>query len=85
MRLIDADAFRENWLTGGLNEHVYDTNDVLDSIDDAPTIDPVKHGRWIDRGREGLFCSVCNSRCLLNYESDYHPSAYCPHCGAKMQ
>lgn len=32
-RLIDANAFREDWLE-------YDTNSFLSSIDDAPTIDP---------------------------------------------
>lgn len=46
---------------------------------------PVKHGRWIDMGDNSApICSVCKSRALLNYESDYHKSDYCPHCGAKM-
>lgn len=47
-RLIDADAFRNEWLEDGENEYVYDTNAVLDSIDRQPTIDaePVRHGRW---------------------------------------
>ena len=39
-RLIDANAFREDWLKSGENEYVYDTNSFLSSIDDAPTIDP---------------------------------------------
>ena len=39
-RLIDANAFREDWLENGENEYVYDTNSFLSSIDDAPTIDP---------------------------------------------
>lgn len=38
MRLIDADAFRDWWLNNGENEHIYDTNDVLDSIDNWPTL-----------------------------------------------
>ena len=40
MRLIDADELREYWLCSGLNERVYDTNDVLYSIDDQQTINP---------------------------------------------
>lgn len=43
MRPIDADALRDEWLFNGLNEKVYNANDFLDSIDDQPTIDPVKH------------------------------------------
>lgn len=39
-RLIDANALRENWLENGENEYVYDTNSFLESLDDAPTIDP---------------------------------------------
>ena len=39
MRLIDADALREDWLENGLNERAYDTNDFLSSIDDAPTVE----------------------------------------------
>lgn len=41
MRLIDADAMREDWLENGENEHVYDTNAILASIDEQPTIEAV--------------------------------------------
>ena len=41
MRLIDADAMRNDWLENGENEYVYDTNVMLDSIDAQPTIDAV--------------------------------------------
>ena len=49
MRLIDADAMREEWLENGENEYVYDTNAFLDSIDAQPTIEavPVVHGEWL--------------------------------------
>ena len=40
MRLIDADELREYWLYNGLNERIYDTNDVLESIDEQPDVDP---------------------------------------------
>ena len=38
-RYIDADKLREYWLENGVNEHVYNTNSVLDSIDYQPTAD----------------------------------------------
>lgn len=40
IRLIDANALREDWLENGENEYVYDTNSFLSSLDDAPTIGP---------------------------------------------
>lgn len=42
MRLIDADAMRQDWMENGENEYIYDTNAVLDSIDAQPTV-----SRWI--------------------------------------
>lgn len=84
MRLIDADAMREEWLENGQNEYVYDTNAVLDSIDEQPTIEaePVRHGYWIKVGTscgiDILECSECHAR---------HPRKgdnYCRDCGAKM-
>lgn len=41
-RYIDADKMREEWLENGENEYVYDTNSVLDSIDEQPTADVVE-------------------------------------------
>ena len=38
-RYIDADKMREYWLENGVNENVYSTNDVLNSIDYQPTAD----------------------------------------------
>lgn len=47
-RLIDAEAMREYWLENGENEYVYDTNAVLDSIDEQPTVDAVEVVRCKD-------------------------------------
>lgn len=89
MRLIDADALREDWLENGQNEYVYDTNAFLESIDEAPTIEaePVRHGEWepvLDSVRNlptpvlsGWRCSECGRRI------DIHKEPYC-NCGAKM-
>ena len=47
---------------------------------------PLKQGQWEYKGEQkGYFCSVCRSGCLLNMESDWHLSKYCPHCGAYME
>ena len=86
MRTIDADALRDevdstlNWNTN--NEYnMY--SDVMDMIDDAPTIDvqPVKHGRWLVKFEGEIYefseCSECG-----NTESCETP--YCAQCGARM-
>lgn len=51
-RLIDADAMRKEWLENGENEFVYDTNAVLESIDEQPIIDPV-------HAAGGCYCREC--------------------------
>ncbi len=91
MRLIDANALREKaqWMEMPDNQGInFDVRAVsVSSIELAPTIDaePVRHGRWIWRGNDkGWFCSECESGCLLNMESDWHKSDWCPHCGCKM-
>ena len=57
---------------------------VRDVINDAPGIDPVKHGRWISIG-EGYHwrfeCSECHWKDGYPFD-DRH--SYCPCCGAKM-
>lgn len=44
-RMIDADAFRDWWLYNGSNERIYDTNDILDSIDNMPTL--TQSNEWV--------------------------------------
>lgn len=92
MRLIDADALREDWLENGQNEYVYDTNAFLDSIDTAPTIEaePVRHGEWDASGRYtfpdgslAVRCSECGCD-LEEHEYKEYWWHYCPVCGAKM-
>ncbi|MBR0320020.1 MAG: hypothetical protein IIX10_03080 [Clostridia bacterium] len=61
-RYIDADVMREEWLQSGENEHVYDTNAILESIDSQPTVDAVEVVRCKDckhRGTEGD-CPMCH-------------------------
>ncbi len=53
---------------------------------------PVRYGRWIsltDCSNAGVYCSICHKKV---YKEDYAwcnrknkvRSAYCPHCGSKM-
>lgn len=53
---------------------------VLDVIKAVPTIDPVKHGKWIEYPiADGMNqCSVCG---VLRFGD----SNYCPNCGADMR
>lgn len=82
MRLIDADELSEYWLYNGLNEKIYDTNDVLESIDEESTIDPESlrpTAHWISDsgGSTNVVCSACNAISFAAYN-------FCPHCGKRM-
>ena len=82
MRLIDADELRDYWLYNGLNEKIYDTNDVLESIDEQPTIDPESMrptAHWIrdSAGSTNVVCSACNAISFAAYN-------FCPECGKRM-
>lgn len=71
MRIIDADAFREWWLENGENEYVYDTNAILDSIDNWPTL--------TQPNEPGNPCDLC----VYNPPSSFagKPCTYCPATG----
>lgn len=47
---------------------------LAEDIRNAPTIDPVVHGRWLLDGR----CSECLENPLTTHRN------FCPNCGAKM-
>lgn len=53
----------------------------------APTIDPVRHGRWINESEEDE-CHNVECECSLCHHKDIHAVSaivpYCWHCGAKM-
>ena len=56
---------------------------ILDVIDQQPTIEPVRHGRWVYTGEWTLpECSVCRKVAHSALYGD--EDAYCPCCGAKM-
>lgn len=94
MRLIDADE-----LTEAIKNELWDWETVdgitattvlkqtISDIGNQPTVDaePIRHGHWEwKEDPYGFFetipvCSVCD--CTTKYRET---SAYCPHCGAKM-
>ena len=91
MRLIDADALKAEW-----PEPIdwMDREQVLRHItwfraviDNMPTIDPVKRGRWIhdgkrfESGNDWWHCSECGYSDVLNR---HNLPNYCPNCGARM-
>lgn len=84
-RYIDADEMRKDWLENGENEYVYDTNAVLDSIDNQPTADvaevvhaeAVKFYNDVYTGKLITTCSYCDGKISPK-------DKWCKHCGAKM-
>ena len=106
MRLIDADALLRD-IESEINKKtkvilLADYNyfycagmrNVIKLVKRLPTVDPVKHGRWIhidELPSGGYFkCSECNRQIFLNFEwkvSFENPAdeyRYCPGCGARM-
>ena len=88
MRIIDADAYRDEFMNGVYDELAddpdnYRANRIITLFDNAPTIDavPVRHGEWIFNGRfaelNHYACSNCN-------RTEFRMSDYCPNCGAVM-
>ena len=89
-RLIDADAFMKEirkWLG---NET--DFRSLQEVIAGMPTIDHVKHGKWIYKptsDHDGYIgCSNCDVHipsCKIFQRNEYtNTSKYCPNCGARM-
>lgn len=55
------------------------------SIEDLPTIDPVKHGKWIEINDDPWGTFECD-RCGYIVKDIYrYPPKYCPNCGARME
>ena len=90
MRLIDGDKLHDLLevrckLTSGTSRKAFGV--VIEDVCNAPTIDPVKHGRWVIT-RNGNFirntCSVCNSFLDSDDSCIMDTYSYCPSCGARM-
>lgn len=93
MRLIDADALEEgkfhsieNWTPIESASWQRGWNDAIDAIiNNAPTVDAVKHGHWIyeriNDTRGGSYSVVYCSNCQAHVP---WVTKYCLNCGAKM-
>lgn len=64
--------------------------DDTDRLRELPTIDTVKHGKWIND--KGLYrCSACDNLWttwwagVVPEERMYKEMKYCPNCGAQME
>ena len=86
MKMIDADAIRyEPMLSARGNGQYVDVMVAYkDQIDDMPTIEERKTGKWIQMevssGRDSWKCSVCGRRARGKLKN----LPYC-HCGAMME
>lgn len=99
MRLIDADALHADFINDllcikfgsalqGTPRSDIDVSNVLERIEEAPTIDavPVRRGEWLYNDMYLPNCAEC-SECGWKSSvsgaeiSSYH---YCPNCGARM-
>lgn len=87
-RLIYADKLKAHyaWWEGGSREMTMDEakSDFDSIIDLQPTVDPIKHGRWvIEPDATIMHCDVCGW--VFEYygglEEEWNN---CPHCGAQM-
>lgn len=61
-------------------------NMMLTAFQELPTIDPVKHGEWLNTTTDitNLLMNVC-SECGFQYPSAIRPRFnYCPNCGTRM-
>ena len=82
MRPIDADSLPREKMLAARGNGQYEDVDIVygDDIDNAPTIDPVRHGYWKETD-DPMFraCSVCG---YLEWRGLWNN--YCPECGARM-
>lgn len=93
VRLIDADAARENVRSGSAMASIKDETalnlacEIVDAvISECDTIDaePVRHGRWMAPYRGRAACSACAQEQEVEMFVGNPTQKYCARCGAKM-
>lgn len=91
-RAIDADAlhkrlykeFDHNSRLVGKQAVASAWQGAMQLLYDAPTIDPVKHGKWeFDPDKYVWICSECRDW-EIDGSLDDERTHYCPNCGARM-
>lgn len=84
-RLIDADKLKKDVLDlpdcyNGFSD-TYDKACIIGVIDELPTIEERKKGKWI-KGK----CSNCGAHApFWPMATTYYESDFCPNCGSEMQ
>jgi len=67
----------------------FDKACIIGVIEELPTIDPVKYGKWIDRrsivAMNRYECSACKRTASVDEFMGKPMYAYCPWCGARME
>lgn len=89
-RLIDADKLKKDVLDlpdcyNGFSD-TYDKACIIGVIDEQPTIEERKKGKWIIDG-ECVDCSVCrhDKWSRVPFEDLVKRFNFCPNCGADMR
>lgn len=57
-------------------------------LEEVPTIDPVKHGKWKETGDKGgrnYACDCCRFTFIMDTCMGEPMWNYCPNCGARME
>lgn len=95
MRMIDADALKYRRKEfGGYDDVPMEERKkgilylLKEDIDDALTIDPVKHGKWVETGDKGgrnYACNCCRFSFIMDTCMGEPMWNYCPNCGASMK
>lgn len=98
MRMIDADLIKYEPMLSPKGNGQYEGVSVAykSQIDDLPTIEERKTGKWIDTTQGDHYkCSCCGTRAAFwfneenssGWERDMSEwlSDYCPNCGADMR
>ena len=83
MRLVDVDELKKQMCNecfgGNCGYRCYEWT----LMNNAPTVDPVKHGEWrYDEALELEWCSECG---FGKRKGDKRWYSYCPNCGCKME
>ena len=78
MRAIDAGELKRSIAVSALIE---DQKTLEQIIDEQPTIEERKKGKWIDAQYPFSKCSICG----CYFDTANNEAKFCPNCGADMR